>query len=94
MVQFYPRDLLLGNPTNWWGPNLAALKAMLEEAGFEVVRSKLIGRRGLVVGRKTEDSETTFHRNFDRADARRMRKEWLRTATLEMEEKALPGKGN
>jgi tRNA (mo5U34)-methyltransferase len=93
MAQFYPRDLLLGNPTNWWGPNLAALKAMSEEAGFEVVRSKLVGRRGLVVGRKAEDPETTFQRNFDRADDRRMRREWLRTATPGMEEKALRGKG-
>ncbi len=31
---FYPRDELQGDASNWWGPNLAAGKGMLEAVGF------------------------------------------------------------
>jgi hypothetical protein len=41
---------------------------MVESAGFEVLRSRLIGTRGLVVARKVDDAEITFYRNFDRED--------------------------
>ncbi len=33
-IAFYPRDELARDKTNWCGPNKAALKAMLETAGF------------------------------------------------------------
>jgi 2-polyprenyl-3-methyl-5-hydroxy-6-metoxy-1,4-benzoquinol methylase/glycosyltransferase involved in cell wall biosynthesis len=68
IAQFFPRGTLAGNVTNWWAPNMAALEAMVEAAGFEVVRSKAMVSRGLVVGRKTEDAETNFYRNFDRGE--------------------------
>jgi tRNA (mo5U34)-methyltransferase len=68
LAQFYPKDTLGGNFTNWWGPNLAGLRAMVESAGFETVRSRLIGSRGLVVARKVEDDRTDFFRNFDRGE--------------------------
>lgn len=67
IAQFYPRDTLGHNVTNWWGPNLAALKAMIGAAGFEVSRSETIGSRGLIVARKVEDAEMSFYREFDRA---------------------------
>lgn len=66
MAQFYPKDLLGGNFTNWWGPNLAGLEAMVRSAGFEVERSRLVGGRGLVVGRKVEDEKTIYFRDYDR----------------------------
>ena len=31
---FYPGDELQGDGSNWWGPNLAAAKGMLEAVGF------------------------------------------------------------
>ncbi len=31
---FYPGDELQGDASNWWGPNLAAAKGMLEAVGF------------------------------------------------------------
>lgn len=31
---FYPGSELLGDPTNWWGPNPTAVVAMLESVGF------------------------------------------------------------
>jgi tRNA (mo5U34)-methyltransferase len=66
IAQFYPGGLLSGDGSNWWGPNLAGLKAMVESAGFEVLRSRLVGNRGLVVGRKIENEETLYFREVDR----------------------------
>jgi tRNA (mo5U34)-methyltransferase len=66
MAQFYPRDLLSGDGSNWWGPNLAGLRAMVESAGFETVRARLHGGRGLVVARRVEDDRTNFFRELDR----------------------------
>jgi tRNA (mo5U34)-methyltransferase len=36
-MAFYPRDELGGDPTNWVGPNPAALQAMLETVGFRKI---------------------------------------------------------
>jgi tRNA (mo5U34)-methyltransferase len=33
-MALYPGDEVAGDASNWWGPNLAALKAMLREEGF------------------------------------------------------------
>jgi tRNA (mo5U34)-methyltransferase len=41
-MAFYSDDELADDPTNWWGPNPAALNAMLRDVGFgsvEVVAS-------------------------------------------------------
>ena len=35
---FYPRRELNNDPTNWWGPNVPAIVAMLESVGFAAVR--------------------------------------------------------
>jgi tRNA (mo5U34)-methyltransferase len=35
---FYPGSQLGGDPTNWWGPNEAAVLAMLRDVGFADVR--------------------------------------------------------
>src|SRR5262249_42756188 len=32
---FYPDRALYGDATNWWGPNIAALLAMVRDAGFD-----------------------------------------------------------
>ena len=66
MAQFYPGDQLGGSVANWWGPNLAGLEAMVRSAGFEVERSRLVGGRGLVVGRRVEDPQTLYFRDYDR----------------------------
>ena len=36
---FYPRRELNNDPTNWWGPNVPALHAMLGDVGFDDVRT-------------------------------------------------------
>lgn len=41
---FYPGSDFVGDETNWWGPNTAAVVGMLKEFGFNDVR--IMGRRG------------------------------------------------
>jgi tRNA (mo5U34)-methyltransferase len=38
-MAFYPGRELNKDPTNWWGPNVAAVCGMLESLGFEEVRT-------------------------------------------------------
>ena len=37
-MAFYPGSELDGDPTNWWGPNVKAVKAMLKDVGFPSVQ--------------------------------------------------------
>ena len=37
-MAFYPGSEAAGDPTNWWGPNPAAVEAMLTEVGFKTVK--------------------------------------------------------
>ncbi len=37
-MRFYPGTELANDPTNWWGPNPAAVVAMLKTVGFKKVR--------------------------------------------------------
>jgi len=37
VMAFYPGGELAGDPTNWWGPNPAAVQSMLRSAGFTKV---------------------------------------------------------
>jgi len=38
-MAFYPGRELNNDPTNWWGPNTAAVEAMLQSVGFARVRT-------------------------------------------------------
>jgi len=38
MMAFYPERELNDDPTNWWGPNPAAVEAMLQTVGFREVK--------------------------------------------------------
>jgi len=37
-MRFYPGAELVNDPTNWWGPNLPAVEAMLKTVGFQKVQ--------------------------------------------------------
>ena len=37
-MAFYPGDELNGDASNWWGPNVAAVEAMLKVVGFQKVK--------------------------------------------------------
>lgn len=57
IVQFYAGDELFSDSTNSWGPNLMALKAMVESAGFAIERIEAAPtspKRALVVARKID----------------------------------------
>jgi tRNA (mo5U34)-methyltransferase len=41
LLAFYPEDQLLGDPTNWWAPNEAALTGMCRAAGFSRIETKV-----------------------------------------------------
>ena len=36
-MAFYPARELNNDPTNWWGPNIPAMRGMLESVGFDRV---------------------------------------------------------
>lgn len=38
VMVFYPGAELAKDPTNWWGPNPAAVKAMLKAVGFQKIK--------------------------------------------------------
>ena len=37
-MAFYPGDELNGDPSSWWGPNVAAVESMLQTVGFSRVQ--------------------------------------------------------
>lgn len=51
---FYPSDNLGRDPSNWWGPNKACVKAMLQDLGFttQFFRHPTSPRRGIFIGRQ------------------------------------------
>ncbi|MEY4483743.1 MAG: hypothetical protein RL693_1195 [Verrucomicrobiota bacterium] len=56
IMQFYPRNALNSDFTNYWAPNEACMKAMLEENLFKVNRVIPNGQRGLFECSVSEDS--------------------------------------
>ena len=46
-MAFYPRRELNQDPTNWWGPNVPAVRGMLESSGFERVETVTPARGAL-----------------------------------------------
>jgi tRNA (mo5U34)-methyltransferase len=51
MMLFYPTNELNDDHTNWWGPNPAAVEAMLRDVGFTRVEqpSPRLTRRGRLI---------------------------------------------
>ncbi len=39
-MRFYPGAEINNDPTNWWGPNVACIEAMLRDVGFTQVTAK------------------------------------------------------
>ena len=57
LMQFFKRGVLRGDPSNYWGPTLVALEAMVTEALFKVTSATHIGDRGIVNAIVTDDCE-------------------------------------
>lgn len=47
-MRFYPGSEANNDPTNWWGPNAACLKAMLLDVGFRRVEVKQAAPRAVL----------------------------------------------
>ena len=43
IMRFYPADELVGDPSNWWGPNVACVEKMMEVSRFRPERIKSWG---------------------------------------------------
>ncbi|MBI5929664.1 MAG: methyltransferase domain-containing protein [Chloroflexi bacterium] len=50
LLQFYPGDSLLGDHTNKFGPNMAALKGLFYEGQFDVQHHAIYSNRGYLMG--------------------------------------------
>ena len=67
LMQFHPGDSLNDDHTNWWSPNPAALRAMLESACFEVTDMQVFSARAIVRGARFEDEHRHYWRTLDGA---------------------------
>lgn len=70
IMQFYPRDGLHRDFTNWWAPNMACLQAMIEMASFAVDHAVLNGSRGICAGRKIDDPTVAYYRDIEKGIVR------------------------
>lgn len=48
-MRFFPGNELNNDPTNWWGPNVACIEAMLQVIGFSSVELVSVGNTRAVV---------------------------------------------
>ena len=60
LMQFYPGRALSNDPTNYWGPNLKCLEAMLEECNFAVRSMELRGSRAVANCHVVMNSEQDY----------------------------------
>ncbi len=49
IMQFFPGAVRDSDPTNWWGPNVRCVEALLAETAFSVERVTLFGDRRVVL---------------------------------------------
>ena len=67
LMQFHPGDSLHGDHTNYWSPNIACTRGLMQAAGFEVTRTVDLGTRGIFVGQRFVESTQVYHRRIEKA---------------------------
>jgi tRNA (mo5U34)-methyltransferase len=67
LMQFHPGDSLHGDHTNYWSPNIACTRGLMQAAGFEVTRTVDLGTRGIFVGERFVESTQVYHRRIEKA---------------------------
>jgi len=67
LMQFYPGATLHNDHTNWWAPNLACLRSMLETSGFSLEHVSHDDDRAVALARKTADEQVLYHRVIEKA---------------------------
>ncbi len=60
LMQFYPGKTLADDATNYWGPNLACLKGMVEECRFKVLSHHIVEDRAIVNCDVVDDEEMEY----------------------------------
>jgi tRNA (mo5U34)-methyltransferase len=63
LMQFFPGATCGGDPTNYWGPNVTCVEAMLAEAEFRVERVARVPRRALFQCAVASNPETAYYLN-------------------------------
>jgi tRNA (mo5U34)-methyltransferase len=66
-MAFYPERQLNDDPTNWWGPNPAAVHAMLRAVGFGAVRTVTPTRSAIFRGLRAAAHQLKGRNRFDLA---------------------------
>lgn len=70
LAQFYPGDSLRGDHTNYWSPNAACMRGLLQDAGFTPVSDVVEGARGVFHARRAESATTTYFRRLEKSTPR------------------------
>jgi tRNA (mo5U34)-methyltransferase len=63
LMQFFPGASCDGDPTNYWGPNVRCVEAMLGEAEFRVERIARVPTRALFQCAIVSDPKTAYYLN-------------------------------
>jgi len=63
IMQFFPGASCGGDPTNYWGPNVRCVEAMLAETEFRVERVARVATRALFQCAAVSDPQTAYYLN-------------------------------
>jgi tRNA (mo5U34)-methyltransferase len=63
LMQFFPGASCGGDPTNYWGPNVRCVEAMLAESEFRVERVARVPRRALFQCAVVSSPQTAYYLN-------------------------------
>jgi tRNA (mo5U34)-methyltransferase len=66
LMQFYPGDALNGDHSNYWAPNAACLRGLLDAAGFRPTAEDVAGQRGIFHARRIVDPTAVYHRRLEK----------------------------
>jgi tRNA (mo5U34)-methyltransferase len=66
LMQFFPKNSLNQDYTNYWGPNSKGMQAMLEESNFAVTYKQVNGARAVFKCKVVSDDNMTYLRNIAR----------------------------
>lgn len=66
LMQFFSRDELNSDYTNWWGPTLVCLTEMLESTNFTVEQKKRSGNRTIVECKINENREIMLQNKLEK----------------------------
>jgi hypothetical protein len=65
-MQFYPGESLNGDPSNYWAPNAACVRGLLDAAGFETTAEDVAGPRGIFHARRVVDPTAIYYRRLEK----------------------------